>query len=151
MKKMMLMAMMMAMTVTANAMSYKTAKKEALFLSDKMAYELNLTPAQYDDVYDINLDYMMSLNSRGDVYGSWWDRRDAKLRCVLTPWQYDRYRGLNHFYRPVMWKSGRWAFAVYAHYKRGHFYNHHPKPHHRHDPRHAPHHRHEPRHHGPHR
>ena len=56
MKKMMMMAMMMAMTITANAMSYNAAKHEALFLSDKMAYELNLTAAQYDEVYEINMD-----------------------------------------------------------------------------------------------
>ena len=43
MKKMMILAMMMVTTITANAMSYTAAKNEALFLSDKMAYELNLT------------------------------------------------------------------------------------------------------------
>ena len=43
MKKMMILAMMMVMTISANAMSYNAAKNEALFLSDKMAYELNLT------------------------------------------------------------------------------------------------------------
>ena len=32
---MMFMAILMAMTITANAMSYKEAKKEALYLSDK--------------------------------------------------------------------------------------------------------------------
>ncbi len=58
MKKMMILAMMMVMTISANAMSYNAAKNEALFLSDKMAYELNLTPAQYEAVYEINLDYL---------------------------------------------------------------------------------------------
>ena len=124
---MMIMTMMMAMTITANAMSYTAAKNEALFLSDKMAYELNLTDAQYDAVYEINLDYLMSLNGHGDVFGIWWDRRNADLRFVLTPWQYDKYVALNHFYRPVAWKAGGWTFAVYAHYGRGHFYNAHPK------------------------
>ena len=28
------------------------------------------------------------------------------LRFVLTPWQYDKYVALNHFYRPVAWKAG---------------------------------------------
>ena len=65
MKKMMILAMMMVMTISANAMSYNAAKNEALFLSDKMAYELNLTAAQYEAVYEINLDYLMSL--RGSV------------------------------------------------------------------------------------
>ena len=134
---MMILAVMMVMTISArsampigsskNAMSYNAAKHEALFLSDKMAYELNLTAAQYEAVYEINLDYLMSLNGHGDVFGIWWDRRNADLRFVLTPWQYDKYVALNHFYRPVAWKAGGWTFAVYAHYDRGHFYNAHPK------------------------
>ena len=124
---MMILAVMMVMTISANAMSYNAAKHEALFLSDKMAYELNLTAAQYEAVYEINLDYLMSLNGHGDVFGIWWDRRNADLRFVLTPWQYEKYVALNHFYRPVAWKAGGWTFAVYAHYDRGHFYNAHPK------------------------
>ena len=123
---MMILAVMMVMTISANAMSYNAAKHEALFLSDKMAYELNLTAAQYEAVYEINLDYLMSLNGHGDVFGIWWDRRNADLRFVLNSWQYDKYVALNHFYRPVAWKAGGWTFAVYSHYNRGHFYNAHP-------------------------
>ncbi len=127
MKKMMILAMMMVLTITASAMSHTAAKNEALFLSDKMAYELNLTAAQYEVVYEINLDYLMSLNGRGDVLGIWWDRRNADLRYVLTAWQYDKYIGLSHFYRPVAWRAGSWTFAVYSHYDRGHFYKARPK------------------------
>ena len=127
MKKMLLMAMMMVMTISANAMSYNAAKNEALFLSDKMAYELNLTAAQYEAVYEINLDYLMNLNGHADVFGVWWERRNADLRYVLNSWQYDKYVTLSHFYRPVAWKAGGWTFAVYAHYDRGRFYNAHPK------------------------
>ena len=119
---MMFMAAMMVMTISANAMSYNAAKNEALFLSDKMAYELNLTAAQYEAVYEINLDYLMSLNGHGDVFGIWWDRRNADLRFVLNSWQYDKYVALSHFYRPLSWHNGAWTFAVYAHYDRGHFY-----------------------------
>ena len=54
-------------------------------------------------------------------------RRNVDLRFVLTPWQYDKYVALNHFYRPVAWKAGGWTFAVYSYYDRGHFYNAHPK------------------------
>ena len=110
MKKMITLAMMMmAMTFTANAMSYKTAKDKALFLSDKMAYELNLTAAQYEAVYEINLDYLMSLNGHGDVFGIWWDRRNADLRFVLNSWQFDKYMSLAYFYRPVAWHAGGMA------------------------------------------
>ena len=138
--RLMIQAVMMVMTISANAarplvacyqrdarMSYNAAKNEALFLSDKMAYELNLTAAQYEAVYEINLDYLMSLNGHADVFGIWWDRRNADLRYVLNSWQYDKYVALSHFYRPVAWQAGSWTFAVYTHYKRGHFYNAHPK------------------------
>lgn len=127
MKKMMILAMMMAMTITANAMSYNVAKNEALFLSDKMAYELNLTPAQYESVYEINLDYLMSLNGHRDVFGAWWSRRNADLRYVLTNWQYDRFMLLNYFYRPVEWRAGAWHFGIYSHYSRAHYYNARPR------------------------
>ena len=123
MKKMMILAMMMVMTISANAMSYTAAKNEALFLSDKMAYELNLTDAQYDAVYEINLDYLMSVNGAGDVFGTWWSRRNADLRYVLTAWQYDKYAALGYFYRPLSWERGNWVFNIYSHYtNRSHFY-----------------------------
>ena len=124
---MMILALMMVMTVSANAMSYTAARNEALFLSDKMAYELNLTAAQYEAVYEINLDYLMSINGHGDVFGIWWDRRNADLRFVLNAWQYDKYITLAYFYRPVAWRADGWFFSVYAHYDRGRFFNAHPK------------------------
>ena len=123
MKKMMFMAMMMVMTISANAMSYNAAKNEALFLSDKMAYELNLTAAQYEAVYEINLDYLLSVNGHNDVFGVWWDRRNADLRFVLNAWQYDKYMSCAYFYRPVAWKSGGWSFGIYSHYDRNRFYH----------------------------
>ena len=115
--------MMMAMTITANAMSYNMAKNEALFLSDKMAYELNLTSAQYDAVYEINLDYMMSVNGLHDVYGTWWNRRNPDLMYVLTVVQYNKYKEISYFYRPLTWKNGNWTFNIYSHYtNKNHFY-----------------------------
>ena len=52
-------AALLTMSVSASAMSYEQARNEALFLTDKMAYELNLTDAQYEAAYEINLDYLM--------------------------------------------------------------------------------------------
>ena len=128
MKKMMFMAILMVITITANAMSYKEAKKEALYLSDKMAYELGLTDAQYDAVYEINLDYMMSVSGRNDVYGAWWSRRNTDLQFVLTAYQYNKYVGISYFYRPLTWHNGSWIFNVYTHYSnKSHFYKGHPK------------------------
>ena len=123
---MMILAVMMVMTVSATAMSYNAAKHEALFLSDKMAYELNLTAAQYEAVYEINLDYLMSINGHADVLGIWWDRRNMDLRFVLDAWQYDKYMSLAYFYRPVAWRADGWLFSIYARYDRGRFFNAHP-------------------------
>ena len=115
--------MMMVMTITTNAMSYNEAKKEALYLSDKMAYELNLTNDQYEDVYEINLDYLMSVNGRNDAYGKWWDCRNTDLQYVLTAYQYNKYIGLSYFYRPLTWNNGSWTFNIYSHYtNKSHFY-----------------------------
>lgn len=88
---MMILAMMVAIATSASAMSYEQARREALFLADKMAYELHLSDAQYEAAYEANLDYLMSLNGRGMVYGSAWSTRNSLLRIVLAPWQYAAY------------------------------------------------------------
>ena len=41
-----LVAMFMMTSTSASAMSYEQARQQALFLTDKMAYELNLTDDQ---------------------------------------------------------------------------------------------------------
>lgn len=61
--KMMLIAVMMMIVTSASAMSYSQAKDQALFLADKMAYELKLTDEQYEAAYEINLDYLMAVNN----------------------------------------------------------------------------------------
>ncbi|MCH5311064.1 MAG: hypothetical protein J1E57_03795 [Prevotella sp.] len=127
MKKMMILAVMIISVISANAISFTQARNEALFLSDKMAYELNLTDAQYNAVYEINLDYIMSVNSKNDVFGVWWDRRNADLRYILTPSQYNRYIGMSYFYKPLSWNSGNWTFNIYSRYtNRNSFYKAHP-------------------------
>ena len=89
MKKMIFALMMMlTATVSANAMSYEQARNEALFLTDKMAYELNLTDEQYEAAYEINLDYLMGVTSRYDVYGTYWERRNLDLSYILLDWQW---------------------------------------------------------------
>lgn len=85
------------------AMSYEQARREAWFLTDKMAYELNLTPTQFDCAYRVNLDYLMSINTASDCYGYYWSYRDDDLRCILFDWQYALYSSLDYFYRPVRW------------------------------------------------
>ena len=76
------------LTVSANAMNYEQARQQALFLTDKMAYELNLTDEQYEAAYEINLDYLMSVNDYSDLYGVYWSQRNLDLSYILLDWQY---------------------------------------------------------------
>ncbi len=126
MRKMMFMAMMMTIAISANAMTYNEARSEALFLSDKMAYELGLTNEQYEAVYEINLDYLLNVNNRADVLGPWWDVRNRDLRYVLSSWQLDRYLRSAYFYRPLVWNAGRWSLPIYGRYTRGRMFMHRP-------------------------
>ena len=97
-------------------MPYNTARNEALFLSDKMAYELGLTATQYEAVYEINLDYLLNLDTRADVFGFWWDVRNRDLCYVLSTWQYDRFLASEWFYRPVIWTNTGVTFSIYSRY-----------------------------------
>ena len=104
MKRIMTTLAVMVMIVTsAAAMSFSKARKEALFLSDKMAYELELSLSQYEAVYEINLDYFLGLYDPADLDGVYWLRRNADLRYVLSPWQWDLYTRIVDFYRPMSW------------------------------------------------
>ena len=131
--KKMFFALMMMLTaaVSANAMSYEQARNEALFLTDKMAYELNLTDEQYEACYEINLDYLMGVTSRTDVFGTYWERRNLDLSYILLDWQWNAFIAASYFYRPLYWEAGYWHFGIYARYPyrdyfyfgRPHFYN----------------------------
>ena len=116
MKKMMTLVMMMTIAISAAAMPFNTARNEALFLSDKMAYELGLTATQYEAVYEINLDYLLNVDTRADVFGFWWEVRNRDLRLVLSTWQWDRYMASTWFYRPLSWSTGGWTFSIYTRY-----------------------------------
>ena len=115
--------MMLLTAATGKAMSYEQARNEALFLTDKMAYELNLTDAQYEAAYEINLDYLMGVTSRDDVMGVYWERRNLDLSYILLDWQWEAFRAATYFYRPLYWLDGFWHFAVYGRYPhRDYFY-----------------------------
>ena len=122
MKRTLLTLIIAIMALTARAISYDDARQQAWFITDKMAYELNLTPEQYDRAYQINLDYLMSLNGPTDITGAYWQYRDIDLRCILFDWQYNLLSTLDYFYRPVRWYTSRWYYPVYDHYRIGYYY-----------------------------
>ena len=118
-----LVAMFMMTFTTASAMSYEQARQQALFLTDKMAYELNLTEDQYEAAYEINLDYLMSVDTYDDLYGAYWRQRNMDLSYILLDWQYRTYINATYFYRPLYWNAGYWHFGIYARYpRRDYFY-----------------------------
>ena len=118
-----ILALLFTMTVTVNAMSYEQARQQALFLTDKMAYELNLTNDQYEAAYEINLDYLIGVNTYDDLYGPYWRYRNVDLSYVLLDWQYRAYCAASYFYRPLYFSDGLWHFSIYARYPhRDYFY-----------------------------
>ena len=118
---------MMTIALTAKAMSFTQAQREALFLTDKMAYELNLTDEQYDACYEINLDYLMGVSTVDDLYGTYWTRRNLDMSYILLEWQLSAFRAATYFYRPLYWDAGCWHFGIYARYpRRTFFYFSHP-------------------------
>lgn len=119
--------MVLGFAVAASAMSYSQAREQALFLTDKMAYELNLTDDQYEAAYEINLDYLLSVNSDDKLYGDYWRWRNIDFSYVLLDWQYRMFCEAAYFYRPLYFSAGVWHFAIYARYPhRDYFYFHRP-------------------------
>ncbi len=119
--------MVLGFAVAASAMSYSQAREQALFLTDKMAYELNLTDDQYEAAYEINLDYLLSVNSDDELYGDYWRWRNIDFSYVLLDWQYRMFCEAAYFYRPLYFSAGVWHFAIYARYPhRDYFYFHRP-------------------------
>lgn len=112
----------MATIMVASAMSYSQAREQAWFLTDKMAYELYLTNAQVDAVYEINLDYIMNVDFMGDIFGTYWERRTKELSFVLTNSQMHTFLATEHFYRPITWVSNSFHFTIYDRYPVAKFY-----------------------------
>lgn len=133
-------AAMMSTALCSAAMSNSRIRKETRFLTDKMAYELNLNTEQYNDVYEINYDFISSIGNLMDdvMYGQEWalnryydnlDVRNDDLRWVLSSRQYSRFMQAAYFYRPVYVNGGNWSFRIYITYSNhNHFYF--PRPHH---------------------
>ena len=77
-----------------------------------MAYELNLTDDQYEAAYEVNLDYLMGINTYDDLYGVYWRQRNLDLSYILLDWQYRAFcdatrRDYFFFGRPHFYVSYR--------------------------------------------
>ena len=131
MKRIILILFAIGMTAMSStcmaAMSNSRIRKETRFLTDKMAYELNLNTPQYNDVYEINFDFIYSIRYLMDdvIRGYEWalndyyealDIRNEDLRWVLSDSQYRRFLRTDYFYRPIYASGGGWNFRVYITY-----------------------------------
>jgi len=115
------------------AMSTSSIRTNARFISDRMAYELDLSPAQYDDVYEINYDFIYAINrimddvawGYGDAinrYYNYLDDRNEDMRYVLTARQYVKFMSNDYFYRPVYTYGRKWNFRIYTIYSNRNFF-----------------------------
>lgn len=114
-----LMALGLTMAASTMAMDRKEARAEARYLTDKMAYELGLSPREYDRLYDINYTYLRHTRSYDDLYAHPWQSRNAALRAFFSGRQWQMFIGTDYFYRPLSWRNGAFVHKVYVRYPRG--------------------------------
>lgn len=126
-------ALLVGIMTCSAGMSKSRIRKEARFLTDKMAYELNLTTLQYNDVYEINYDFIYDVNEymdeviRGyewalDNYYYYLDLRNDDLRWVLSARQYDAMMDIDYFYRPIYVRDNKWSFRIHLRYTNFNFF-----------------------------
>lgn len=106
---------------SAFGMSFSEAQEHAYYLTDKMAYELDLTPDQYDLVYQVNLEYLLNVRT-SNPYNYYWDYRNTDLSYILFDWQYSLYRAADYFYRPIVRRHHAWYFPLWDRYHRTYYY-----------------------------
>lgn len=117
MKKILLtMALMVAIVTSAAAMTFNEAREHAMFLTDKMSYELGLSPTQLNNVYEINLDFVIAAAIRGERLSTCLSRRDTDLKYVLSDYQYHIFKKTSYFNRPMSYSRKVWSFSIYEYY-----------------------------------
>lgn len=115
------------------AMSLSEIRREARFLTDRMGYELGLSNRQYEDVYEINFDFLYQVNEVIDdvVYGYddaidyyyyLLDVRNEDLMYVMRNRQYRRFVNRDYFYRPLYMVGNTWGLRIYDRYADRNYY-----------------------------
>ena len=133
MKKIVLASLLALLSLNMMALSESKIRDYARFLSDRMAYELDLTPMQYDDCYEINYDFIYSVERFMDdvVYGyidaidryyEYLDYRNEDLRHILDYAQYERFLNAEYFFRPIYTTRNGWYLRIYNVYTNHTFY-----------------------------
>lgn len=136
-----LIALFTTVAVGSSAMTLSEVQDRALFLTDRMAYDLGLSTYQYDEVYQINYDYLYQVNYLlddillGDSYATLQYRnllevRNNELRYVLYYDQWNSFSVVDYFFAPIVFAQRMWRFAIfsvdsrlnYFHFGRPHIY-----------------------------
>ena len=134
MKKTIFLSLMFSLlSLNVMAMSNSKVRTHARFLTDRMAYELDFTPMQYDDCYEINYDFIRKVSylmddviygyyDAIDAYYRYLDWRNDDLRYIMSTGQYIRFMARDYFYRPIYTTSGSWYFRIYTTYSNRSFF-----------------------------
>ena len=127
----------------ASASGLGDIRVNARFLTDRMALELNLSPMQCDDLFEINFDFLTAIDpymsgyARQDayalaMYSRYLDERNDDLRWILSRDEYLRFIGLDYFFHPVYRvRTNLCGLTVYRRYPDRHIF-HYARPHHYH-------------------
>lgn len=121
-------------SISSFAAGLEDFRINARFLTDRMAFELHLNNDQYNDLYEINYDFLYNINpyisgiavadSRAmDAYYRYLDERNDDLRWVLSQTEYVRFMGIEYFFRPIYAVNSVCQLRIYRIYpNRNHFY-----------------------------
>ena len=134
MKKTIFLSLLLTLvSLSTMAMSRSKIRNHARFITDRMAYELDFTPMQYDDCYEINYDFIYAVApimddaARGyydaiNAYYRYLDWRNDDLRYIMTASQYIRFMSKDYFYRPLYTRNFSWYFRIYTTYSNRSFF-----------------------------
>lgn len=128
-----LVAVLCWMAVPTFASSLGDIRVNARFLTDRMAFELNLNNVQYNDLFEINYDFLYNVDPyidrlaysdpyALDCYYRYLDERNDDLRWVLSSLAYARFMALDYFFRPVYALNHVCHLRIYQRYPNHDFF-----------------------------
>lgn len=122
-----------ACCLPANASSLGDIRVNARFLTDRMAFELNLNQSQYNDLFEINFDFLSGVDpyltgmacadaAALDAYYRYLDERNDDLRWILSSSAYTRFLAIEYFFRPIYAMNNVCYLRVYKVYPNRSFF-----------------------------
>lgn len=134
-KRLWLLAILCCMLLPVSASGLGDIRVNARFLTDRMAFELNLNQNQYNDLFEVNFDFLNNVTpylpgmARADAvaldaYYRFLDERNDDLRWILSSPEYVRFMGIEYFFRPIYALNNVCylrIYKVYTDYNHFHF------------------------------